>query len=145
MSTPVESLLNIKRWGEDEAKNRFALALKELAVAEERLLYLQMQYEETGRKLMCVTGGPVTMAELARMNDYREGLFVKIELQHEVITEKERQVESARLLLAEASKERKTFERLNDKQKEARDKEARRVEQIGADEHAVTGHTRKTE
>lgn len=145
MSTPVESLLNIKRWSEDEAKNRFALALKELAVAEERLLYLQTQCEEIGQKLMCVNGEPVTMAELARMNDYRQGLFVKIELQHEVITENERLVERARLFLAEASKERKTFERLNDKQKEARDKEARRVEQIVSDEHAVTGHTRKTE
>lgn len=143
MSTPVESLLNIRKWNEDEAKNRFALALKELAVAEERLMYLEGRFEETGRKLMCSDGEPVIMDELVRLNESREILFLKIAEQKAVVAGKESAVESARALLEEATMERKIFERLDEKQKAERAREARRMEQIGTDEHAVTGHTRK--
>ena len=143
MRTPIECLLNIKSWTEDEAKNFFALQLKELAVEEKHLLNFEAQYDTTSKKLECSPDEPVNISEFMKLNEYLEHLLVKIQHQIRVIAEKERQVEIARKALVEATKEKKVFEKLDEKHKEAVKAEYRRKEQIGADEHAVTGHNRK--
>lgn len=143
MRTPLESLLNIKRWKEDEAKNRFAILLKELSVEEKRLHDLEEQYNSTSKKLDRNTDELVNIDEIRKLNEYLEHLLIRIHQQKKVIADKEKQVEEARRSLVEASKEKKIFEKLDEKQKSAFKKESKRKEQVGTDEHAVTGHHRK--
>lgn len=143
MRTPIECLLNIKCWTEDEARNFFALQLKELAAEERHLLNFEAQYNATSKKLECGPDEPVDISEFMKLNEYLERLLVKIHHQIKVIAEKERQVEIARKALVEATKEKKVFEKLDEKHKEGVKAELRRKEQIGTDEHAVTGHNRK--
>ncbi len=134
--------MNLKIWKEDEAKNRFATLLKELAVEEKKLGELEARYSVTGRKLQC-TDELVNIDEIKRLNEYLEHLLIRIHQQKRVIAEKERQVEDARKALVEASKEKKIFEKLDERHKSTLKKEHKRKEQIGIDEHAVTGHHRK--
>lgn len=138
----LESLLNLKIWKEDEAKNRFAVLLKELATEERRLNELEDQYSSTGKKLEC-TDEMVNIDEIKRLNEYLEHLLIRIHHQKRIIAEKERQVEEARKALVEASKEKKIFEKLDERHKSALKKEHKRKEQIGTDEHAVTGYHRR--
>jgi flagellar FliJ protein len=146
MRTPLESLLNIKIWKEDEAKNRFAVLLKELAAEEMRLHELEDHYSSTGKEIakkMENTDELVNIDEIKRLNEYLEHLLIRIHQQKRIITEKERQVEDARKALVEASKEKKIFEKLDERHKSALKKEHKRKEQIGTDEHAAAGHQRK--
>jgi flagellar export protein FliJ len=136
----IESLLNIKRWSEDEAKHKFALVLKELDAEEKRLLGLEEQYRHAGRKFESVSNELIDIAEIKRLNHYLEYVLARIRRQKEVIHLKETQVETARKALQEASKEKKTFEKLDEKQKSALLKEIKRKEQIGTDEHAGMRH-----
>ena len=143
MKTPIESLLNIKLWQEDEAKNFFAVTLKELAVEEKQLLNFEHQYNTTSKKLECGPDEAVNVSEFLKLNEYLEQLLVRIHRQIKVIAEKERLVELARKALIEATKEKKVFEKLDEKHKNLIKADSRRKEQIGTDEHAVTGHNRK--
>lgn len=143
MKTPIESLLSIKRWHEDEAKNFFAALLKELAVEEKQLLNFEHQYNTISKKLECGPDEAVNVSEFLKLNEYLEQLLVKIHRQIKVIAEKERLVELARKALIEATKEKKVFEKLDEKHKDVIKADSRRKEQIGTDEHAVTGHNRK--
>ncbi len=139
----IESLLNLKRWSEDEAKQKFALVLKELDVEEKRLLGLEDQYRRAGRKFESASKELIDISEIKRLNYYLEHVLDRIRLQKEVIELKEIQVETARKALQEASKEKKTFEKLDEKQKSALRKEVKRKEQIGTDEHAGMRHVRR--
>jgi len=141
----IESLLNLKRWNEDEAKQRFAIVLKELAVEEKRLLGLEESYEEAGHRFEEASGELIDIDEIKKLNAYLEHLVRGITRQKKAIELKEVQVEAARKALQEASKEKKTFEKLDEKQKKRRRKEAQKKEQIGTDEHAGIGHDRKRE
>jgi flagellar export protein FliJ len=141
----IESLLNLKRWSEDEAKQKFALILKELEAEEKRLLGLEEQYRDADRKFESASNELIDIAELKRLNYYLEHVLAKMQRQKEVIELKERQVESARKALQEAAQEKKTFEKLDEKQKSGLRKEVKRKEQIGADEHSGIRHARKTE
>lgn len=143
MRTPLESLLNLKRWKEDEAKNHFAILLKELAAEEKRLYDLEGNYNLTGKKLECGADELVNIDEIKKLSEYLEHLLIKIQHQKKVISEKEKQADNARKHLVEASKEKKTFEKLDERHKSAVKKESQRKEQIRTDEHAVTGHHRK--
>ncbi len=109
----IESLLNLKRWSEDEAKQKFALVLKELDVEEKRLLVLEEQYKHAGRKFESASNQLIDIAEIKRLNYYLEHVLAEIQRQEEVIELKEIQVETARKALQEASKEKKTFENLD--------------------------------
>ncbi len=142
MST-IASLLNLKRWKEDEAKQQFAHCLKQLAVEEKRLLALEEQYKDAGTKFEAATNKLIEIAEIRRLNRYIEYLLDKIERQKKVILQKELQVEESRKALQEASKEKKTFEKLDEKQKSMLSKEIKRKEQINIDESAIIRHQRK--
>jgi flagellar FliJ protein len=140
----IESLLNLKRWNEDEAKQRFAFMLGELVEEEKRLLGLEEHYKETEKKFESATNELIDISEIKKLNEYLEHVWVRIQHQKVVIASKEMQVEEARKALQEASKEKKTFEKLDEKQKSQRRKEISRKEQIGTDDHAGMRHGRRT-
>ena len=140
----IESLLSIKRWKEDEAKQQFAHFLRELVLEEKRLQGLEEKYKEAEKNFESVSNKSVEISEIRKLNRYLEHLVERIRYQKKVIALKESQVEEARKLLQEASKEKKTFERLDEKQKDSFNKSERRKEQIRIDENAVIRHARKT-
>ena len=144
MRNPIKSLLNIKIWKEDEAKSRFAVLLRELASEEKRLYDLEEEITGTGKKMECDADELVDVEEIKRLNKYMERVLLEIHKQRRTISDKAKHVEIARIALVEASKEKKVFEKLDEKNKAALKKEFERKEQIGTDEHAVTGHNRKT-
>lgn len=142
MRTPLQSLMNLKKWKEDEAKNAFALILKELEVEEKRLSGLEARFSALSDE--CDKADAVmTIDELKKRQEFLDHLVVSIRRQQQAVAAKEQQAEAARLALVEASKDKKIFERLDEKQKALSAQEAKRKEQRGADEHAVTGHTRQ--
>ncbi|TAN44326.1 MAG: flagellar export protein FliJ [Nitrospirae bacterium] len=143
MATPIESLLNLKKWEEDEAKNRFAMRLKELAVEEGILARLEQDYALSAQKVKNCSDEPKTIDKLQELLVFIEGLLYRIHSQEEVIKIKGLEVERARLLLTEATKERKTFEKLDERQKDIIKKDMERKEQKITDEHASARHGRK--
>jgi flagellar FliJ protein len=140
----IESLLYLKRWNEEQAKQQFAIFLKELAAEEKRLLGLEEQFKNAGRKFDAASNELIEIDELRRLSRYLELLVDRIRHQKDVIVLKELQVEEARKALQEASKEKKTFEKLDEKQKDLLTREVKRKEQIRTDETAVIRHARKT-
>ncbi len=68
----IESLLNLKRWNEDEAKQRFAFMLGELVEEEKRLLGLEEHYKETEKKFESATNELIDISEIKKLNEYLE-------------------------------------------------------------------------
>lgn len=143
MSSSIQSLLGLKRWKEDELKNLFSLMNRELRAEEEKLGTIESQYDLISAKLDEGGDELVDIAEIRRIQEYAEHLVLQIRRQKTVIETKQKQVDETRALLMEASAERKTFERLDEKQRQAAEQEQQRKEQNDADERAVISYGRK--
>ncbi|MDX9714364.1 MAG: flagellar export protein FliJ [Dissulfurispiraceae bacterium] len=136
MSTIIESLLKIKRWTEDDAKNKFAEILKALSAEEHRLAELEQQYKSIVLRIKSEAGMEIDIDKLKKMHEYSEHMLSKIQLQKIVVLAKEADVETARKILTEATKDKKIFEKLDEKEKTAIKAEHKKNEQIRTDEHA---------
>jgi len=142
MIRSFESMLNLKRWREDEVKNMLALCIKEHAIEEEKLLKLESQYDFVSRQIGEVSKKTIDIGDIQRLQQYSEQLVIEIQRQRIVVTEHERKVDDARALLLDVSKERKTYERLDEKMKTTHKQQTSRKEQNDADERASTQHGR---
>jgi flagellar export protein FliJ len=142
MSRSIESLLNLKRWREDEVKNLFAILLKELAIEEEKLAALEVHHDLISGKLNEGSEELVDIEEIRRLQDYSGQLVEKIQYQRTSVATAQQRVEDARAVLTEASQDRKTFERLDEKIRQTADDEQERKEQVDADERAVIQYGR---
>lgn len=142
MTRSIESLLNLKRWREDEVKNLFAILLKELAIEEEKLAALEIHHDLIAGKLADGSDELVDIEEIRRLQDYSGQLVVRIQQQRTALAAAEQKVEDARGLLKDASQDRKTFEHLDEKIRRTAEEELERKEQIDADERAVTQYGR---
>lgn len=138
MSAIIESLLKIKRWSEDDAKNKFALLLKELALEEHRLADLEQQYKGVVLRIKSEARMEIDIDKLKKMHEYSEHMLNMIQIQKNVVAVKESDVEIARKILAEATKDKKVFEKLDEKQKNAEKTEYKKNEQKRTDEHAAS-------
>lgn len=145
MSTSIRSLLGLKRWKEDELKSLFALLIRELHAEEEKLETLESQHAIIGASHNNGGDELVDIAEIRRMQDYAEHLVLQVRRQRAVIAAKQNQVDEARAFLLDATKERKTFERLDDKQRRDAEQDQQRREQNDADERAVITYGRRKE
>ena len=137
MKTPLENLLSLKRWEEDEAKNLVAWAKKELDLEEKRLAGLEENFSLLREKMQYSEKGAVTIDEIKKMNEHMEHLFGLLQRQKDTIVESEKRLNEAMNILAEAAKERKTYETVDERHKEAEKHELKKKEQKGIDEHAV--------
>lgn len=136
MSTPLQGLLNLKRWEEDEAKARFAMRLKDLSTAEAELRDMEDSFTDTGLKMEEAARNETTMQQMAAFQAYLSFLLDAIHRGERAVKLKEAAVEAARKELLEAARERKTFERLEEKRAAEVEKEQLRKERILSDEHA---------
>ncbi|MCE5312807.1 MAG: flagellar export protein FliJ [Nitrospiraceae bacterium] len=138
MSAIIESLLKIKRWTEDDAKNKFAQLLKELSVEEHRLADLEHQYKGLVLKIKSEARMEIDIDKLKKMHEYSEHMLNRIQMQKNVVAVKESDVDLARKILAEATKDKKVFEKLDEKHKTAVKAEHKKIEQHRTDEHAAS-------
>ena len=137
MKTPLENLLSLKRWEEDEAKNLVAWAKKDLDIEEKRLAGLEENFSILRKKMQYPEKGAVTIDEIKKMNEHMEHLFGLLQHQKDTIVASEKRLNEAMNILAEAAKERKTYETVDERHKEAERHELKKKEQKGMDEHAV--------
>jgi flagellar export protein FliJ len=142
----LKSILNLKEWKEDEAKNRLAALIRDLDAEEKRFIVLEEQYNFLAAQRFNEKfndSEPVNIDEIKKLNEYLENLLIKIHRQKKVIADKEKQVEDARRHVIEASREKKIFKRLDEKNEAVLKMDKKRKEQALTDEHAGTGHQRK--
>jgi flagellar export protein FliJ len=137
MKTPLENLLSLKQWEEDEAKNLVALARKDLNLEEKRLAGLEENFSLLREKMQYPEKGAVAIDDIRKMNEHMENLIRLIRRQKDVVAASGKRLDEAMSILAEAAKERKTYETVNDRHKEAERYELKKKEQKGTDEHAV--------
>ncbi|HMK55603.1 MAG TPA: flagellar export protein FliJ [Dissulfurispiraceae bacterium] len=143
MKTPLESLISLKRWEEDEAKNLFAMARKELDDQDRRLADLEENFGALRKRMTYSENEAVSIDEIQKLNGQMEHLFKLLERQKALVAEGRTRMEEAMKILSDASKERKTYEKVDEKHKEAERGEVRKKEQKGIDEHAVMRHKQK--
>lgn len=126
----LETLLELRRRAEDEAKNEFAEAQKALAAAKKELLRLEQDLERRKRErkamvdaymqeLMAKGMGVKAVQEMGRyekrLRDEEEEVARQIEAQKLVVEERQAEAEQKRVALAEAAKEVKAIEKHKEK------------------------------
>ena len=136
MKTPLENLLSLKRWEEDEAKNLYALARKELDDEEKRLAGLEGNFKVLRVKMQYPEKGAVAIDEIKKMNVHLEHLLGLLQRQKDMVAASEKRLNEAMNILTEAAKQRKTYEKVDERHKDAETQELKKKERKGMDEHA---------
>lgn len=130
----MESVLNIKKKLEEQAKNEYGQANARLFREQEKLNTFLMRREEAKQKLKLILCETLSMMEIRKMEDAVEVLSFYVVQQQLEVKRCEKEVEIAREKLTEAMKERKIFDKLKEKAYEEFLKEENWKEQKEVDE-----------
>lgn len=130
----MQNILNIKEKMETQAKQRFGEAKKNLDLEEEALNRLFLQREEIERHAQEVLMGELDMHEIEDSQMSRIICDERIAEQSLRVKVAEENLEKARLELEEAVKERKTHEKLKERQFDEFIREENRAESKVIDE-----------
>ena len=130
----MESVLNIKKKLEEQAKNEYGQANARLFREQEKLNTFLMRREEAKQKLKLILSEMLSMTEIRKMEDAVEVLSFYVVQQQLEVKRCEKEVEIAREKLTEAMKERKIFDKLKEKEYEEFLKEENWKEQKEVDE-----------
>ena len=130
----MESVLNIKKRLEEQAKNEYGQANARLFREQEKLNTFLMRREEAKQKLKLILCETLSMTEIRKMEDAVEVLSFYVVQQQLEVKRCEKEVEIAREKLTEAMKERKIFDKLKEKAYEEFLKEENWKEQKEVDE-----------
>ena len=130
----MESVLNIKKKLEEQAKNEYGQANARLFREQEKLNTFLMRREDAKQKLKLILCETLSMTEIRKMEDAVEVLSFYVVQQQLEVKRCEKEVEIAREKLTEAMKERKIFDKLKEKAYEEFLKEENWKEQKEVDE-----------
>ena len=130
----MESVLNIKKKLEEQAKNEYGQANARLFREQEKLNTFLMRREEAKQKLKLILCETLSMTEIRKMEDAVEVLSFYVVQQQLEVKRCEKEVEIAREKLTEAMKELKIFDKLKEKAYEEFLKEENWKEQKEVDE-----------
>ncbi len=130
----MESVLNIKKKLEEQAKNEYGQANARLFREQEKLNTFLIRREEAKQKLKLILSETLSMTEIRKMEDAVEVLSFYVVQQQLEVKRCEKEVEIAREKLTEAMKERKIFDKLKEKAYEEFLKEENWKEQKEVDE-----------
>ena len=130
----MESVLNIKKKLEEQAKNEYGQANARLFREQEKLNTFLMRREEAKQKLKLILCETLSMTEIRKMEDAVEVLSFYVVQQQLEVKRCEKEVEIAREKLTEAMKERKIVDKLKEKAYEEFLKEENWKEQKEVDE-----------
>lgn len=137
MKTPIESLLSLKRWEEDEAKSLFVLAKKDLEREEDRLASLEKNFSALRRGMKENEKKAPTIDQIRQAQQHFEHVLDQLQSQRKAVALSVNRLEEATRIMAAASLERKKFEKVDGRQKEAERHEIHRKQERDMDEHAV--------
>jgi flagellar export protein FliJ len=137
MKNPLENLISLKRWEEDEAKNLFVLAKRELEEEEARLDSLEDNFKGMREAIKGSDNKTATIDEIRQRQQHIEHLVCLLQLQKDAVAIAGKRLEEATRIMAEASMERKVFEKVDERHKEAEKYELHKKEERDIDEHAV--------
>ena len=132
-----ESVLKSKQIIVDQLASKTARARKIQILEERKLDDIRERQRGLVRQILVLKTGNVDVAEVRRCYGYLELLGEAIAEQTDTIKEIARRVEMLRGMLAEAEKERKIFEKLDEKEREQFHSEFKKKEQAELDEVGV--------
>ncbi|MBO4901639.1 MAG: flagellar export protein FliJ [Lachnospiraceae bacterium] len=140
----MQNILDVKEKLESQAKNEFAIANARLAEEEEKLARLrdrQAQYEERLRELFLEN---LDLEEIRRTEDAVENIKERILIQMDNVKQARHNVDLARERLTEAMQERKTHEKLKDRQfeeflQEEAARESKEIDELVSFRHGQQG------
>lgn len=140
----LENILKLKQKKEDEEKERLARLFRKLEEEEEKLRNLQKEKTDSVTYIKSKkSSGSLDIDELKMYQLHLEKLEEKIENQKFYIEQTKKEVEKQRQILIEAAQERKTYEKLKEKQQEEFNKAFELEERKFIDEIATMRYTRK--
>jgi flagellar FliJ protein len=132
-----ESVLKSKRIIVDQLASKTARARKIRMLEQLKLDDLKARQTQCIGHLAAMQTGPIDAAEVRRGHDYLRALGEAIEEQKNMVAEIARRVEMLLSMLTEAEKERKIFDRLEEKEREEFTREFLKKEQAEFDEIGV--------
>lgn len=141
----MQSILDIKEKLESQAKQNFAAAQGRLLEEEEKLGALQRRRQEYENRSRQCLEGTLNLREIDEIHNAMVVLDDYIAKQKDEVLLAERRVERAREDMAEAMKERKTYETLREKALEEYRAEESRAEGKVVDELVSYTFGRKRE
>jgi len=144
MSTPIESLLTLRRWEEDEAKSLFVLAKKDLENEEDRLSGLERNFTALREGIKANENKGLTIDQIRQAQQHFDHLMLLLQRQRDAVAKSAQRLEEAARIMAAAALERKKFEKVDNRQKEAGRREQLKKEERDIDEHAVQRYKRNT-
>jgi flagellar FliJ protein len=130
----MQNILSIKEKMETQAKQAFADAKRKLDLEQEALDRLFLKKEEVERHAVEVLQGELDLHEIEDSQMARIIIDRRIEEQKHRVNRATLELETARALLEEAVKERKTHEKLKEKQFDEFVREENRTESKTIDE-----------
>lgn len=130
----MENLLQIKSKLEDQAKAEYGIQMAILRQEEQRLAELEQRKLSMQEQLKSQISNVLDLFRIRQLEDGVENIKYNMNLQRVVIANQQKKVESARMKLDEAMKERKTYEKLKEKAYEAFRQELNAAEQKEVDE-----------
>lgn len=140
----LENILKLKQKKEDEEKEKLAQLFRKLEEEEEKLRKLQKEKADAVAYIKKKKSlGSLDIDELKMYQLHLEALEEKIENQKFYVEQAKKEVEKQRQVLIEATQERKTYDKLKEKQKTEFDKAAELEERKFIDEIATMRHARK--
>ncbi len=133
-----DSVLNSKRIIVDQLASKAARARKIRILEQRKLDDLKTRRTECVAELGAMQTGVIDTAEVRRGHEYLRLLGEAIEEQKNMVEEIARRVEMLRSMLTEAEKERKIFERLEEKERGEFTREFLKKEQAALDEIGIS-------
>lgn len=112
----MQGILNVKEKLESQAKNEFALASAALAEEEKKLDVLIGRYEDYESELARLYSDKLDLSEISNTQNAIENIKYQIRLQKLKVKSAQRVLEEARLKLQDAMQERKTHDKLKEKE-----------------------------
>lgn len=141
----MQNILEIKRKLEDQAKSVYADAISALEIEKEKLQKLEEKKELYEDRLTDMMLESLHIHEICRLENAIEVMKYKIQEQLIAVAKAERVVESARQALNAAMVDRKTYEKLKEKEFEAFKLEVNAQEKKEIDELVSYQFTQKTQ
>ena len=111
----MESILSVKEKLEEQAKAEYSIEIMKLRQEEEKLDELEKRKNAYQTRLYEAVMDTLNISEIKILEDSVENIKYNIKLQLIVIANQQKNVDRAREKLDNAMKERKTYEKLNEK------------------------------
>lgn len=112
----MQNILDIKEKLETQAKNEFAVANAKLREEEEKLEALNVRKEEYEEKLRKLYSSELDLFEINKTRDAIDNMVIRIEEQEINVKHAIKNVDLARNRLTEAMQERKTHDKLKERE-----------------------------